>query len=103
MKRLASRTVKLMPDYQCFPLSWGEGESEMGDIDPRDLALSDELVMALSDWAAAFDSILNRDDPASSRFATPQAEQAFRKTGTDLRDRLQAELGPETRVVLNLP
>lgn len=103
MKRLAIRTVKLMPDYQCFPLWWGPGEAEMGDIDPRDLALSDGLVAALSAWAAEFDSFLNWDDPANSEPNTPEVEQAFRKTGTELRDRLQAELGPEIRVVLHLP
>ncbi len=90
-----------MPDYQCFPLWWGDGEVEMGGIDPRDLGLSDGLVAALDTWVAAFDGLLNRDDPARSGFATPAAEPAFRKTGEILRGRLQAELVPGVEVVLH--
>lgn len=101
MKRLPIRAIRLMPDYHCFPLWWGAGEAEVGNIDPRDLGLSDDLVAALGAWAAAYDSTLNQDDPARSGFATPAAEQAFRTTGEILRDRLRAELGTEIEVALH--
>jgi len=101
MKRLPIRAIKLMADYQCFPLWWGAGEAEVGNIDPRDLGLSDDLVAALGAWAATYDSTLIQDDPARSGFATPAGEQTFRKTGEVLRDRLQAELGAEVEVILH--
>ncbi|WP_169389503.1 NUDIX hydrolase [Deinococcus aquatilis] len=54
-------TLRLMADYQCFPL-WQHG----GDnIDPSVLALPTELVARLEAWADALDSTLNLADPLS--------------------------------------
>lgn len=51
-----------MTDYECFPLWRPNGE---GDLDPAALGLPDDLTARLLAWADAYDSTLNRDDPAS--------------------------------------
>ncbi|WP_146009452.1 hypothetical protein [Deinococcus planocerae] len=55
-------TPRLMADHQCFPLWLPEGK---GDLDPAELNLPAHLTARLLAWAAAFDSTLNRNDPAS--------------------------------------
>ncbi|GAA5532449.1 NUDIX hydrolase [Deinococcus aluminii] len=49
-----------MADYESFPL-WSRGEN----LDPLTLLLSCELTARLLAWADAYDSTLNRTDPAS--------------------------------------
>lgn len=51
-----------MADYECFPLWRPTGE---GDLDPATLGLPSALTTRLLAWADAYDSALNRDDPAS--------------------------------------
>ena len=87
------RRLKLMADYDCHPL-WGTTAADVGDVDPASLPISAGLVADLAVWAAAWDAILDRDDPAASRFSSPAAEAAFRARGADLARRLEAELGP---------
>lgn len=95
------RKIKLMPDYHCYPL-WEESVDEVGNINPSDLPISDDLKMQLIAWAQLYDSTLNMDDPICSGFANGEIEAEFEKTGNSLGERLQCELGPEFYVVIKV-
>ncbi|CAB3797233.1 hypothetical protein [Pararobbsia alpina] len=86
------RTIKLMADYQCFPL-WEASLGVVGNIDPKGLQISPSLRQGLMTWAAKFDATLNMNDPASSCFESEQAASEFRQEGEVLAQRLQEELG----------
>ena len=88
------RLLKLMADYQCYPL-WGASPGEVGDIDPNSLPLSISLRDQLMDWADVYDKTLNWEDPATSGFASVDAADEFKAQGMRLVDRLREELGPE--------
>ena len=85
-------TLKLMPDYECWPL-WPVGGDDYGPIDPASLPITADLQRRLLDWADAFDAILNWDDPASSDFESPAAREAFIQAGEALAADLRTELG----------
>ncbi|MCX5195525.1 hypothetical protein OOK31_16700 [Streptomyces sp. NBC_00249] len=91
------RTIRVLADYECHPLWPGENVGDLSPHDP-DLGLTPDLAARLDAWAAEFDAILCRDDPASSAFPTPEAELAFARTGEKLAVRLARELGPGWRV-----
>jgi hypothetical protein len=95
------RTIKLMADYQCYPL-WGVPPDELGDINPDTLPISQNLKMQLIKWAQTFDATLNMNDPASSGFLSDQEEVEFKKIGHELGERLQNELGSEFDVKVKI-
>lgn len=88
------RALKLMADYQCFPL-WEASPGEVGNIDPNSLPLSTSLRKQLMDWADVYDSTLNWEDPAISGFASGNAVDEFKAQGMKLADQMREELGPE--------
>ncbi len=90
-------SIKVMADYNCWPLWAADGE--IGDIDPVSVPLSVGLRKALLDWADAFDAILNHDDPAASDFASPEARDAFDRRGRELAQRVADELVGTCRVL----
>jgi hypothetical protein len=89
--------IKLMPDYQCWPL-WHHGGSRVGNIDPRELGLSDALVGALEHWKEVYDSHLDLADPASTRW-TKEEEAEFERLGRMLCRDLAREIGDRFSVV----
>jgi hypothetical protein len=86
------RSIKLMADYQCFPL-WDVSPGAVGNIDPEDLPISLSLQQMLMGWAAKFDATLNMNDLASSGFGSERAASEFRKEGEALAQLLAEELG----------
>jgi hypothetical protein len=88
------RTIKLMADYQCYPL-WEASPGQVGNIDPDTLPLSCDLKTVLLQWAHAYDLTLNHDDPVLSGFRTHEDEIVFKKRGIELGERLRSELGSE--------
>jgi hypothetical protein len=88
------RTIKLMADYQCYPL-WEATPGIVGNINPASLPISQNLVNRLNAWAHKYDATLSQDDPASSGFASEQARDDFKKEGGLLALDLQEELGAE--------
>lgn len=86
------RTIKLMADYQCFPL-WEASPGEVGEINPSELPISPALQKKLFTWASTFDATLSMDDPLCSGFASEEAAEQFRKGGMFLANQLQSELG----------
>lgn len=91
------RTLKLMTDYNCPPL-WESG-GDVGPIELDTLSLSPALRTALQAWADTYDGILNRDDPASSGWASQEDRRSFEREGLRLWGALQAELGPAVKIV----
>jgi hypothetical protein len=92
-------TIKLMPDYDCWPLWWHAGTEKIGNIDPASLGISSDLVDRLNAWAAQYDAFLNRDDPTQSGPATPEIEDAFENEGFALLDLLRRELSGKYHVI----
>jgi hypothetical protein len=92
------RKIKVMADYQCFPL-WEASAGVAGNIDPDSLPISDLLKHDLLEWADRFDATLDLDDPVNSRFKNEAEERDFRDEGEHLAKRLQDELGDEYEVV----
>lgn len=88
------RTIKLMADYQCFPL-WKASPGEVGNIDPGSLPISSNLKARLLQWARDFDATLKLDDPASSGFQSEAAKIEFQRVGKELGRQLQSELGAD--------
>jgi hypothetical protein len=84
------RWVKVMADYECWPL-WDPNPPK--NLDPEELPISEPLRLDLTSWAAAFDQTLNRSDPASSGFASTHDAEHFVAQGRALVERLQGELG----------
>ena len=93
------RILRLMSDYHCFPLWEYTDDGDLYDnVNPDDLPLTNELKSALHAWADAYDRTLNQEYPPESGFASPE-EEAFEAEGRRLWRELQAQLGPEYKVV----
>jgi hypothetical protein len=95
------KQIKLMADYQCFPL-WGVSKEDIGNINPRDLPISNELKNSLLAWGKAYDHTLNMDDPMSSGFPTAEDELQFKEIGRALAARLSSELGDDYQVIVKV-
>jgi hypothetical protein len=69
--------IKVMADYHCHPL-WALDEDLYGDFAPEALGLSPDLARDLNEWADAYTSSLDPDDPAVSKWseAEHQAHEA---------------------------
>ena len=91
------RSIKLMPDYCCFPL-WEAVPGGSDNIDPGSLPISSALKRELEVWATAYDETLNMEDPAASGFATELEKHEFQRRGRELADRLRAELGSDFEI-----
>jgi hypothetical protein len=89
------KKIKLMPDYQCFPL-WNL--EEVDNIDPKDLPIKKDLIDALYKWAETFDSILNWTDPSLSGFKSEQEAKDFETEGIRLWLLLREQLKPNYAV-----
>lgn len=90
-----AKKIKLMPDYQCWPL-WNIEEPD--NINPAELPLSAKTIEGLLKWAQTFDETLNWDDPASSGFESEEADTAFEREGIRLWHQLRKELAPNYEV-----
>jgi hypothetical protein len=92
-------TIKLMPDYFCYPL-WWENSDRIGNIDPASLALSAETIEGLNRWATRYDATLNTRDPAnSSGFGDRAEKEEFDREGVRLWLQLRQELKNQYEVV----
>lgn len=89
--------IKLMTDYNCYPLWWTNGR--VGDINPNTLPLNQKTIQSLEAWANVYDNILNWDDPASSGFASLEDKEAFEQEGINLWLQLREELSPNYQVI----
>lgn len=92
--------IKLMPDYQCFPI-WDMTPGAYGDLDPKILPISEALQTQIMNWARLYEETLNLDNPMNSGFKTSDAKNAFEMEGMRLAERLQKELGAQFGVELD--
>ena len=93
------KSIKLMPDYQCWPLWWGDGCDFIGNINPIEMDLPATLHMQLREWADVYDSFinlkkLNGDQPISSLLM-----REFENFGIQLWQKLTRHLVHQYRVV----
>lgn len=72
--------IKIMADYQCFPL-WKIDDEGVENIDPNKLPISQQLRDMLVDWQNKYDSTLSLGDPIISGFKTEAEEIEFDKIG----------------------
>ena len=99
-RRQGVRRIKLMADYQCFPL-WEYEEDGARDVDPESLPISPALKKDLIDWAERLDSSLDWSDPGGTVWP-PGFWTGFNERGAELAKRLQEELGPDVQVEARL-
>jgi hypothetical protein len=88
------RKLKLMTDYNCFPL-WETVKDRLENIDPNSLKISEELKNSLYRWAEAFDATLNQDYPPDSGFATEEEVEKFEQEGRRIFNELKEQLKDE--------
>ena len=92
--------IKLLADYQCWPLWHHEGKV-VGDIDPRETGVSDALVGDLERWVEVFESHMDLKDPASTRWTKEEAQ--FDSEGRKLCCRLAEELSDRYTIFYHVP
>ena len=91
--------MKLMADFQCFPL-WEYADSDLIDnVSPENLPLTTTLKADLLEWASAYDKTLNPDYPPESGFASLEDEENFENEGKRLWNELKSQLGTDYKVV----
>ena len=83
------KTIKLMPDYQCYPL-WDMTPGEYGDLDPMTLPIPELLQSQLMDWARVLDLELM----LVPRKHVPAVEYMIRSDGSDPIEELPPAYGP---------
>ena len=87
-----SQTIRVLADYNCYPL-WLAGQEGYENVSPDKLGLSSKLRQAINDWAEEYDQTYNDADPASSGFRTGDAEKRHSARGEELATRVKEELG----------
>lgn len=95
------KTVKLMADYECYPL-WNMSPGEYGDVNPSDLPISKDLQLRLAKWAKMYDDTLDVDYPPNSGFKSKELEAEFSREGQILANMLRSELGAEFVVMAQM-
>lgn len=94
------KKIKLMPDYNCYPL-WDI--DKLKNIAPQELPLSKKLCVKLESWQKQYDKTLNSDYPPLSGFENEKMKKSFIKEAENLKKELQVELGNEYEIILSLP
>lgn len=85
-------SIKLMADYECYPL-WGyDNLGLVGNLDPTTLPLSQKLIERLDSWSDLYDKTLNINDPIRSGFNSSEEELDFVRLGECLAKDLRSEL-----------
>ncbi len=90
--------IKLMADYECFPL-WNCDETLIGNINPAELPISSSTQEKLMQWSDIYDATLNTEDPLQSGFTNEKERWNFERMGFDLWIMLIKEL-PKDYTVL---
>ena len=80
-------TIKIMADYECWPLWKGE------NLDPESLPLSMYLRGQLAAWAERYDENLLDEYPPESGFSNEFEAEKFVDDGRELANILALELG----------
>jgi hypothetical protein len=76
--------IRLMADYECYPL-W----DQHGNVDPFDLTITLELANALLAWAEEYTETLDRSNPPASGFVDIRAAERWLRKGARLAAQLR--------------
>lgn len=91
MSDVTIQKIKVMADYDCFPIWWDQAD-KIGNIDPKNLPITSTLAADLERWADIFTATLNHANPRNSGFKTEQEYRDFNERGTRLTQWLAEEL-----------
>ena len=92
-------TLKLMPDYHCWPLWHYSGEDKVGNIDPHTLPLKSATLDRLEKWIQKYDDSLDWDQPNVEKDLPLGFWDDFEKEGLELWNILIQELKSKFAVV----
>lgn len=93
------KSIKLMNDYDCFPLWWNEDESgNIGEIDSDTLPISEKTLKKILDWQKKYDNQLDIEDPTNSNWLSGKELDLFEEQGKQLWKILIDELGNNYKV-----
>ncbi|MDX8237708.1 hypothetical protein SLL78_05125 [Acinetobacter pittii] len=95
MKKL----IKLMPDYQCYPLWEYDELGLVANLNPEDLPISKVLIDKLILWSDMYDENLYLDDPINSGFKSIEDEKKFQLLGEELFKSLREELIDQYEII----
>lgn len=91
------RTIRLMADYECFPL-W-DSDADEYNIDPASLPIPVDLITRLLSWGDAFDATLNWEVPQESGFPDEASAASWLAEGRSLAEALRKHLtAPDWRI-----
>ncbi|MEO8117509.1 MAG: hypothetical protein ABI653_07645, partial [Bacteroidota bacterium] len=76
MARMEKQIIKIMPDYNCFPL-WKIDKNIVENISPLELTITESLKELLFNWQKKYDNTLNQFDPITSGFKNQLEEDEF--------------------------
>ena len=88
--------LKLMTEYGSWPIWRHDGPP--GNVDPRELGISERLAQGLENWSATYDSHLNVSDPAATSWSAEE-EKSFDAEGRRLCLALAEEIGARYSIV----
>ena len=94
-KVLMVKRIKLMPDYNCYPI-WDM--DEVDNINPQDLPLKTETIHRLNAWADLFECGLDWHDPGGKSLWSEEDTNLYQQEGLSLWHQLHQELTPEYKV-----
>ncbi|WP_284087216.1 hypothetical protein [Acinetobacter nosocomialis] len=98
-EKYVKKLIKLMPDYQCYPLWEYDELGLVANLNPKDLPISEILIDKLILWFDMYDETLCLDDPINSGFKSIQDEREFKLLGSELFDLLREELTGQYEVI----
>lgn len=85
-------TLKIMPDFGCFPV-WILGtEGFFENIDPSRLPISDSLRRQLDHFRERYDQTLNQNYPPESGFSSEKKAIEFEHLGITIWQQLLSEV-----------
>ncbi|WP_288396994.1 hypothetical protein [uncultured Acinetobacter sp.] len=96
------KVIKLMPDYQCYPLWEYDELGLITNLNPEDLPISKVLIDKLILWSDMYDETLCLDDPINSGFKSIEDEKKFQLLGEKLFKSLREELSGQYDVIYEI-
>lgn len=96
------KVIKLMPDYQCYPLWEYDELGLVANLNPEDLSISKVLIDKLILWSDMYDETLCLDDPINSGFKSIEDEKKFQLLGEELFKSLREELSGQYDVIYEI-
>jgi hypothetical protein len=87
-----SVVVKIMPEYECYPIWISKNEGIFENIKPSELKISDALKRQIENWDSKFENTYDRKNPINSGFKNENEISVFEKEGFFIWANLAKEL-----------